>query len=85
MSSSPLNFHQLNSNQKTLLKLNGLVFAKEKSSIQLLTLKTDADAIFNLTDDDWTKISGLDIQYRSAVEESLRDCWNEFVTLWNEN
>ena len=85
MSTSPPNYHQLNSEHKALLKSTGLLFANEKSSVQLLTLKRDAEAVFKLTDDDWANICGLDVRYRPAVEEALRDYWHEFVKLWDES
>ncbi len=79
------NYATLSPTQKATLKMSGLVFADEKASIQLLTLKSDADAVFKLRDEDWARICGLDIRYRPAVEDSLRDYWDEFVELWDKN
>jgi len=85
MSGEAINYNDLDGSQKATLKMAGLVLAKEKSAIQLLTFKTGPEAIFSLKDEDWKNITGLDLRYRSPVEDALRDYWDPFVQLWDES
>jgi hypothetical protein len=78
-------FSELSRSQKAHLVILGLVFAKAKSGIQILTLSQNASAIFNLKDEDWTTISGLEIKYRSLFEQSIKEEWQRFENLWNES
>lgn len=78
-------YDRLTKSQQATLKMSGLVLAEEKSSIQLLTLTSGAEAVFKLKDQDWTKITTLEIRYRPFIEEALRDYWQEFVRLWDES
>lgn len=76
---------ELSEKQKATIKMLGLVLAQEKSVIQLLTLIREPIAIFKLKDDDWIKITGLQISYRGIFESTISEDWQRFEDLWNKS
>ena len=78
-------FEDLDKSQKISLVMLGIFFAKEKSAIQLLTLRTDAEAIFYLRNEDWIRISSLEIRYRPLFEGAIKEEWHRFENLWAES
>jgi hypothetical protein len=78
-------FSELSREQKFHLVKLGILFAEAKNAIQVLTLCSDADAVFQLKDEDWVKICGLEIEYRILFEQAIKEKWNTFETLWAES